>query len=69
MENTVAATDPSIDAMDIAITGSVAATAPMASMATTVTTAKPKPKAKVKKVMTAAERKVQNQKRRVQRVA
>jgi hypothetical protein len=57
-----AATDPSVQAVDVAVTGSVVATAPTASMDTT---AKAKPKVKVKKEMTAAEREVQNQKRRV----
>jgi hypothetical protein len=56
MENTAdAATDPSVDAMDVAVTGSVAATAPMTSTDTTA-----KAKVKVKKEMTAAEREVQN---------
>jgi hypothetical protein len=59
MENTVAI-DPSIDAEDVVVTGYAVAIAPTASTATIV---KAKPKAKVKKEMTAAERKVQNQKR------
>jgi hypothetical protein len=50
----------------VAVTGSIAATTPMAS---TDTTAKAKPKAKVRKEMTAAEREVQNQKRQACRVA
>jgi hypothetical protein len=58
----LAAIDPSVKVVDVAVTGSVAATAPTAS---TDTTAKAKPKVKVKKEMTAAEREVQNQKRRV----
>jgi TctA family transporter len=69
MENTTAtdtAIDPSIDAVDVAVTGSVVATAPMAI---TDTTAKAKPKAKVKKEMTATEREVQNQKWHARRVA
>jgi hypothetical protein len=69
MENTTAATtttDPSVDVVDIEVTGSVTATAPTAS---TDTTAKGKPKAKVRKEMTAAEREVQNQKRQARRVA
>jgi hypothetical protein len=63
MENTTAVTtttDPSIDTMDVAVTGSVTATAPTASMDTT---AKAKAKVKVKKELTMAEREVQNQKR------
>jgi hypothetical protein len=60
MENTAAATDPSFDAVDVAVTGSIAATAPTAS---TDTTAKDKAKVKVKKELTTAEREVENQKR------
>jgi hypothetical protein len=50
-------TDPSIKAMDVAVTGSIAATA---STNITDITAKAKPKVKVKKELTAAEREVQN---------
>jgi hypothetical protein len=60
MENTAAvatATDPSVDAVDVAVTGSIAATTPTAS-----TDATAKAKVKVKKELTAAEREVQNQK-------
>jgi hypothetical protein len=60
MENTAAtdtAINPSIDAVDVAVTGSVVATTPTAI---TDTTAKAKPKAKVKKEMTAMEKEVQN---------
>jgi hypothetical protein len=67
MENTVA--DHSVEAIDVAITGVVAATVPMASTATTTAVAKDKPKAKVKKEVTAVEREVQNQKRLARRVA
>jgi hypothetical protein len=60
MENTAAtATDPIIDAVDIAVTGSIAA---ITLTANTDTTAKAKAKVKVKKDLTAAEREVQNQK-------
>jgi murein DD-endopeptidase MepM/ murein hydrolase activator NlpD len=59
-------TDPSFKAVDIAVTGSVAATTPTAIMDTT---AKAKPKVKVKKEMTVAESEVQNQKRQAWRVA
>jgi hypothetical protein len=52
--------------VDVAVTGSVAATAPTAI---TDTTAKAKLKVKVKKEMTAAEREVQNQKWQARRVA
>jgi hypothetical protein len=55
------AADPSADAMDVALTAPAAPTAPMTSTATT--TAIAKPKAKVKKELTTAEREVQNQKR------
>jgi predicted RNase H-like nuclease (RuvC/YqgF family) len=65
MENT-AATDPSVDVEDVAISAYVEATVPTAN---TTTTAKAKPKAKVKKEMTAADREVQNQKRQARRVA
>jgi hypothetical protein len=67
MEN--AATDPSVEAIDVAVTGIVVATAPMANTATTATVAKAKPKAKVKKEVTETEREVQNQKRLARRVA
>jgi hypothetical protein len=66
MENTAAATDPSFDAVDVAVTGSIAATAPTAS---TDTTAKDKAKVKVKKELTTAEREVENQKWQARRVA
>jgi alanyl-tRNA synthetase len=52
--------------MDVAVTGSVAATAPTANMDTT---AKANGKVKVKKELTATEREVQNQKRQARRVA
>jgi hypothetical protein len=61
-----AATDPSVEAVDVAVTGSVVATALMAN---TDTTAKAKPKVKVKKEMTAAEGEVQNQKHQARWVA
>jgi hypothetical protein len=55
-------TDPSVEAVDVAFIGSIAATAPTAGTSTD-TTAKAKPKVKVKKEMTASEREVQNRKR------
>jgi hypothetical protein len=60
MENATAAGDPSVEAVDVAVTGSITATASTASTSTTAA-AKAKPKAKVKKEVTAAEREVQNQ--------
>jgi hypothetical protein len=58
-----AATDPSIKAIDIDVTGTVVATMPMAS--TTTTAAVTKPKVKVTKEVTAKEGEFQNQKRQV----
>jgi hypothetical protein len=58
-----AVADPSIDAIDLAVTGTIADTALTASTATTAVVDKAKPKAKVKKQVNAAERKVQNKKR------
>jgi hypothetical protein len=55
----------SVEAVDVAVTGFVAAIAPTASTTTTADVAK----AKVKKEVTAAERKVQNQKRPARWVA
>jgi hypothetical protein len=66
MENATAI-DPSVEVVDVAITGTVAATMPMANMATTAVVAKAK--AKVKKQVTTWEREVQNQKRQAQWVA
>jgi hypothetical protein len=63
MENIGTTADPSIDAVDVAIIGTIADTTPMASMTTTAAITNPKPKAKVKKEVTTAEREVQNQKR------
>jgi hypothetical protein len=74
MENTATA-DPSVEAVDVAFTGTVVDTTPTASKSTTAAVGKPKPKpkpkpkVKVKKEVTAAEREVQNQKRQVQQVA
>jgi hypothetical protein len=56
MENATAATDPSIKAVEVAVTGSIMSTALTAS---TATAAKANLKAKVKKEMTAAKREVQ----------
>jgi hypothetical protein len=63
----VAAADPSIDATDVAFTANIVATAPMSSTTTTANITKPK--VKVKKEVTAAERGVQNQKRQARRVS
>jgi hypothetical protein len=57
--------DPSVEAVDVAVTGFVAPIAPTSSAITTADVAK----AKVKKEVTAVERKVQNQKRPARRVA
>jgi hypothetical protein len=54
MENAAAA-GPCVEAVDIAITGSIAATALMANTTTTAAVAKAKLKAKVKKEVTAME--------------
>jgi hypothetical protein len=51
-----AAADPSAAAMDVALTAPAAPTTPMTSTATTAAIAKPK--AKVKKELTTAEREV-----------
>jgi ribulose kinase len=61
MEN-AAATNPIVDAIDMAVNATVAQTAPTTSTATTMAIAKLK--AKVKKELTVAEREVQNRKRR-----
>jgi HD-GYP domain-containing protein (c-di-GMP phosphodiesterase class II) len=61
------AADPSVDAMDVAVTAPAASTASTAS--TTTTAGITKAKAKVKKELTMAEREVQNQKRQARRVA
>jgi hypothetical protein len=66
MENTIAA-DPSVEAVDVAVTRIAANSTPTASTATT--TAVTKPKVKVKKEMTAAETEFRNQKRQAWRVA
>jgi hypothetical protein len=60
MENVGATADPSVDALDVAIIGTIADTTPTAIV--TTTTAIAKSKAKVKKEVTAAEREVQTQK-------
>jgi hypothetical protein len=65
MENVGSVADPSIDAVDVAVTGTVTDIAPAASTATIIAITK----AKVKKEVTAAEREVQNQKRQARRVA
>jgi hypothetical protein len=57
MENTATA-DPSVEAVDVAFTGTVVGTTPTASKSTTAAVGKPKPKVKVKKEVTAAEREV-----------
>jgi hypothetical protein len=62
-----AAADSSTDAMGVALTAPAAPTAPMTSTATTAAIAKPK--AKVKKELTTAEREVQNQKRQARQMA
>jgi hypothetical protein len=51
-----AAADPSIDAVDLADTGTIADTALTASTATTAVVDKAKPKAKVKKQVNRANR-------------
>jgi hypothetical protein len=68
MENVGTIADPSVDVIDVAVTGTIADTAPMATIAA-IAKAKAKPKPKVKKEVIAAERKVQNQKWRARRVA
>jgi hypothetical protein len=68
MENAAGA-DPSIEAVDVAVAGTIVATAMTASTTTTAAVAKSKPKVKVKKEATATEREVQNQKRQARRVA
>jgi hypothetical protein len=62
-----AAVDPSIDAMDVAITAPAVPTAPTAG--TTTTEAIAKPKAKVKKELATTVREVQNPKWQARRVA
>jgi hypothetical protein len=61
MENVGATTDPSVDAVDVAIIGTIVDTALTTSMNTTAAIAKPE--AKVKKEVTTVDREVQNQKR------